>query len=224
LQVAIIGRPNVGKSSLFNALLGTARAIVTAAPGTTRDLVSEVADVEGLRVTLVDTAGLREATDPAEIEGVERSRQAVGVSDLILHVIDGDELPETSDARCLVVKNKSDIAPATVAATKAGVISVSARTGDGLAQLRQRLVAVLDAEPKRERPEITNVRHIALVERAHEALARARAASLAETGSMPEEFVLADLQDARAALEAISGKRAPDALLAHIFSRFCIGK
>jgi tRNA modification GTPase len=224
LQVAIVGRPNVGKSSLFNALLGTARAIVTAAPGTTRDLVTEVVDVEGLRVTLVDTAGLREATDPAEIEGVERSRQAVGVSDLILQVIDRDEMPETSDARCLVVRNKSDIAPATGAATSAGVISVSALTGDGLAQLRQRLVAVLNAERKRERPEITNVRHIALVERAHEALARARAASLAETGAMPEEFVLADLQDARAALEEISGKRAPDALLAHIFSRFCIGK
>jgi tRNA modification GTPase len=183
-----------------------------------------VVDVEGLRVTLVDTAGLREATDPAEIEGVERSRQAVGVSDLILQVIDRDEMPETSDARCLVVRNKSDIAPATGAATSAGVISVSALTGDGLAQLRQRLVAVLNAERKRERPEITNVRHIALVERAHEALARARAASLAETGAMPEEFVLADLQDARAALEEISGKRAPDALLAHIFSRFCIGK
>ena len=224
LQVAIIGRPNVGKSSLFNALLGTARAIVTAAPGTTRDLVAEVVDVEGLRVTLVDTAGLREATDLAEIEGVERSRQAVGVADLILHVIDGDELPETPDARCLVVRNKSDIAPATAAATKAGVISVSAQTGDGLTQLRQRLVAVLGVEPKRERPEITNVRHIALVERAHEALARARAAALADTGSMPEEFVLADLQEARAALEEISGKRAPDALLAHIFSRFCIGK
>jgi tRNA modification GTPase len=224
LQVAIVGRPNVGKSSLFNALLGTARAIVTAAPGTTRDLVTEVVDVEGLRVTLVDTAGLREATDPAEVEGVERSRQAVGVSDLVLHVVDGDEMPETGDARCLVVRNKSDIAPATRAAATAGVISVSALTGDGLAQLRQRLVAVLDAEPKRERPAITNVRHIALVERAHEALARARAAALAETGAMPEEFVLADLQDGRAALEEISGKRAPGELLAHIFARFCIGK
>jgi tRNA modification GTPase len=90
--------------------------------------------------------------------------------------------------------------------------------------LRQRLVAVLDAEPRRDPPDITNVRHIALVQRAHEALARARAASLAETGAMPEEFVLADLQDARAALEEITGKRAPDELLAHIFSRFCIGK
>jgi tRNA modification GTPase len=224
LQVTIVGRPNVGKSSLFNALLGTARAIVTAAPGTTRDLVTEVVDVEGLCVTLVDTAGLREATDPAEVEGVERSRQAVAVSDLVLHVIDSDELPETADGQRLVVRNKSDIAPASAAATNVGVISVSARTGGGLAELRRRLVAVLDAGPKRERPDITNVRHIALVERADEALARARAASLAEPRAMPEEFVLADLQDARAALEEITGKRAPDALLAHIFSRFCIGK
>ena len=104
------------------------------------------------------------------------------------------------------------------------MISVSARTGDGLAELRQRLVAVLDAGPRRDPPDITNVRHIALVQRAHEALARARAASLAETGAMPEEFVLADLQDARAALEEITGRRASGDLLAHIFSRFCIGK
>jgi tRNA modification GTPase len=224
LQVAIVGKPNVGKSSLFNALLGTARAIVTAAPGTTRDLVTEVVDLEGLRVTLVDTAGQREATDPAEIEGVERSQQAMAVSDVILHVFDGDESPQTTDRKSLVVRNKSDISPAPAAAMKAGVISVSARTGDGLAELRRRLVAVLDAEPRRDPPDITNVRHIALVQRAHEALARARAASLAETGAMPEEFVLADLQDARAALEEITGKRAPDELLAHIFSRFCIGK
>jgi tRNA modification GTPase len=224
LQVAIVGKPNVGKSSLFNALLGTARAIVTAAPGTTRDLVTEAVDLEGLRVTLVDTAGQREATDPAEIEGVERSRCAMAISDVILHVIDDDESPHTIDRKSLIVRNKSDISPASAAAMRAGVISVSARTGDGLAQLRERLVAVLDAEPKRDPPDITNVRHIALVQRAHDALARARAASLAETGAMPEEFVLADLQDARAALEEITGKRAPDELLAHIFSRFCVGK
>ncbi len=223
LQVAIVGRPNVGKSSLFNALLGSARAIVTAAPGTTRDLVTEVVDVEGLRVTLVDTAGLREATDPAEIEGVQRSRQAVAVSDLILHVIDDDELPETAVGQCLVVRNKSDIG-APNAGVLPGAIAVSARTGEGLEELRQRLVEILDREPKRDRPDLTNVRHIALVERAHAALGRARQASCAETGSMPEEFVLADLQDARAALEEITGKRAPEELLAHIFSRFCIGK
>jgi len=224
LQVAIVGRPNVGKSSLFNALVGTARAIVTAAPGTTRDLVTEVVDLEGVRVTLVDTAGLREASDPAEIEGVERSRQAVAVSDVILHVIDGDDLPEHIENKYLIVKNKSDIEPASAPAREAGVIDVSARTGDGLAELRHRLVTVLDAEPGRDCPDITNVRHIALVQRAQEALARARAAALSETGAMPEEFILADLQDARAALEEITGRRAPDDLLAHIFSRFCIGK
>jgi tRNA modification GTPase len=93
LQVAIVGRPNVGKSSLFNALVGSARAIVTDVPGTTRDLVTEVIDLDGLRVTLVDTAGLRDAADAIEAEGVARSMQSVGVADLVLHVVDGDEHP-----------------------------------------------------------------------------------------------------------------------------------
>jgi len=224
LQVTIVGKPNVGKSSLFNALLGAERAIVTAAPGTTRDLVTESLDLEGLRVTLVDTAGLRDAIDPAEIEGVERSRQSGAVADLILHVIDSDELPEETDNKRLIVRNKSDLAPVSIGALCGGVVPVSATTGAGLPALRQRLAKALDVEPTRERPDITNVRHIALVQRAHEALSRARDASLAETGAMPEEFVLADLQDARTALEEIAGKRAPEDLLAHIFSRFCIGK
>jgi tRNA modification GTPase len=225
VQVAIVGKPNVGKSSLFNALLGTARAIVTPTPGTTRDLITEVVDIEGVRVTLVDTAGLREASDLAEVEGVERSRQAVGVSDLVLQVIDNHNVPDVIDrGRHLIVKNKSDIEPASAAAQKAGVLAVSARTGDGLPELRHRLVTMLDTSGERERPDITNVRHIALVERAREALERARAAALSETGAMPEEFVLADLQDARAALEEVTGRRAPDEVLTHIFSRFCIGK
>jgi tRNA modification GTPase len=122
------------------------------------------------------------------------------------------------------VRNKSDIAPCNGLATQGEVVAVSAHTGDGLDGLRRRLLAALDAEPTRDRPDITNVRHIALVERAHDALVRARAASLAETGSLPEEFVLADLQDARAALEEVTGKRASEAVLEHIFSRFCIGK
>jgi tRNA modification GTPase len=223
LQVAIVGNPNVGKSSLFNALLGAERAIVTDRPGTTRDLVTETLDLEGLRVTLVDTAGLRDATDPAEIEGVERSRRAVAVADAIVHVIDDDNVPD-ADRNRLVVRNKSDLSPAPRAETIAGVIFVSARTGDGLPELRERLGHVLGAEPTRERPDITNVRHVALVERAHAALERARSAAMTDIGSMPEEFVLADLQDARAALEEITGRRAPEALLAHIFARFCVGK
>ncbi len=224
LQVAIVGNPNVGKSSLFNALLGADRAIVTAMPGTTRDLVTETLDLEGLRVTLVDTAGLRAASDPAEIEGVQRSRQAVAIADVIVHVIDDDDLPEDRGDTRVIVRNKIDIAPTSLARTADGVISVSARTGDGLSELRHRLGHMLGGEPKRDRPDITNVRHIALVERAHTALARARAAAMSTAGAMSEEFVLADLQDARAALEEITGRRSPDELLAHIFSRFCIGK
>ena len=101
---------------------------------------------------------------------------------------------------------------------------MSALTGEGLDELRRRIVAALDVDLLRDRPEITNVRHIALVQRANNALARAKAATVRVGGSMSEEFVLADLQDARAALEEISGRRAPEDLLAHILARFCIGK
>jgi len=224
LQVAIVGNPNVGKSSLFNALLGADRAIVTDRPGTTRDLVTETLDLDGLRLTLVDTAGLREATDPAEIEGVERSRQAVAVADAIVHVIDDDNVPEPGGANRLIVRNKIDVSSPSDTGAVAGVIAVSARTGDGLPQLRERLGRVLDADAKRERADIANVRHVALVERAHLALQRARLASTTDTGAMPEEFVLADLQDARAALEEITGRRTSEELLAYIFTRFCVGK
>jgi tRNA modification GTPase len=222
LQVAIVGEPNVGKSSLFNALVGSARAIVTDVPGTTRDLVTEVVDVEGLRVTLVDTAGLRETHDPLEIEGVRRSRQALAISDLVLTVVDRSrERIEVTEYKGLTVANKADL-PA--AWDPQDAIAVSARTGAGLDELRRRIVAALDVDLLRDRPAITNVRHIALVERAHGALSRARAAALADGGAMSEEFVLADLSDARAALEEISGRRAPGDVLEHIFSKFCIGK
>ena len=230
LQIAIAGRPNVGKSSLFNALAGASRAIVADAPGTTRDLVTEVVELDGLRVTLVDTAGLRETGDAVEAEGVARSLGAQRVADLTLLVVDrsvpqsnGESLQDTDNKR-LTVANKSDL-PA--AWTRADVVEVSARTGDGLDVLRERIVDALGAgatEPLHDRPELTNVRHIALVQRALDALVRARAAALADGGSLSEEFVLADLQDARAALEEIAGRRAPDDLLAHIFAKFCVGK
>ena len=228
LQVAIVGEPNVGKSSLFNALAGSARAIVTAVAGTTRDLVTEVVDIDGLRVTLVDTAGLRDTIDPIEVEGVARSHQAIAVADLVLRVEDqsrprsaSTKGARNSECKVLCVANKSDLAPAW---RDDCAVAVSAVNGDGLDELRGRIAAALDVDLQRDRPAITNVRHVALVERAHRALTRARAAALAANGSMPEEFVLADLADARAALEEISGRRATDDLLAHIFSRFCIGK
>jgi tRNA modification GTPase len=226
LQVVIVGRPNVGKSSLFNALVGSSRAIVTDVPGTTRDLVTEVVDLEGLRVTLVDTAGLRSAADAIEAEGVARSRQSVSVADLVLQIVVDDE-PQTIESTQVIVQNKSDLRPAFATARLGrempGVFSVSAKTGAGLDELRRGIVAALDANG-RDRPDITNVRHIALVQRAHDALTRARAAALAEGGALSEEFVLADLQDARAAFEEITGRRTPEDVLAHIFERFCIGK
>ena len=229
LQVAIVGAPNVGKSSLFNALVGSARAIVTEVPGTTRDLVTEVVDLDGLRVTLVDTAGLREASDIVEAEGVARSRRAVEVADLVLLVEDASvartasvsSFLETRRHKVLYIANKNDL-PA--AWTDDDAVAVSAITGSGLDELRRRIASALDVDLLRDRPAITNVRHISLVERAHQAMMRARAAALAADGSMPEEFVLADLSEARAALEEISGRRATEDLLAHIFSRFCIGK
>jgi tRNA modification GTPase len=244
LQIAIVGEPNVGKSSLFNALVGSARAIVTDVPGTTRDLVSEVVDIDGVRVSLVDTAGLRDATDPIEVEGVARAHQAIAVADLVVVVEDcsrpraataggmavrgANQADSTSrsvqrgrERKVLCVANKSDLPRMW---RDEDALSVSALTGEGLDELRRRIAAALDVDLQRDRPAITNARHIALAERAEEALTRARAAVHAAHGSLPEEFVLADLSDARAAFEEITGRRATEDLLAHIFSRFCIGK
>jgi tRNA modification GTPase len=125
------------------------------------------------------------------------------------------------EGKVLYVANKADLTPAW---RDDGAVAVSAVTGHGLDDLRRAIAAALDADLQRDRPAITNVRHMAIVERAQDALMRARTAALPENGSMPEEFVLADLADARAALEEISGRRATEDLLAHIFSRFCIGK
>jgi tRNA modification GTPase len=230
-QVAIVGRPNVGKSTLFNALVGAPRAIVTAVPGTTRDLVTETVDLMGLRVTLVDTAGIRDVDDVVEAEGVARSMNAVAVADLVLLVVDEDD-PEMLRAELmrvsgrtvrstlhLVVQSKSDLGRRTRG------VSVSAVTGEGLDELRRAIVAaVADVEPLRDPPAITNTRHAVLLERAAEALARARRAAAPANGALSEEFVLIDLQDARAALEEITGRRTPNDVLAHIFERFCIGK
>jgi tRNA modification GTPase len=229
MQVAIVGPPNVGKSSLFNALSGAGRAIVTDRPGTTRDLVTETIDLEGVRVTLVDTAGIRDTEDVIETEGIARARRAEVVADLVLVVADrsipleqqGLDFVGEPAGRFLRVAAKADL-PAAWHSDES--LAISSRTGAGLDLLRQRILQAMDVEPLSDRPEITNIRHIRLVEQADAALRRARNAALGDGASMPEEFVLADLQDARAALEEVTGKRAPGDLLAHIFARFCIGK
>ena len=228
-QVAIVGKPNVGKSSLFNALAGTSRAIVTPVPGTTRDLLVDVVDINGFRVTLVDTAGLRASEDEIEAEGVVRARQALSSSDAALVVVDGSEpldqfdqeaISYTIDIKRLIVSNKSDLGRS----PSSEFIPISAKTGSGLDTLRACLLSVLEGEPTLDRPMISNLRHINLVRQAHDALTRARDAVGSSGRDLPEEFVLADLQHAPASLDEVSGRRAPEDLLNHIFSRFCVGK
>ena len=246
-QVVIAGRPNVGKSRLFNALAGADRAIVTDIPGTTRDLVTERVDIEGLAITLVDTAGLRDTLDVVEREGVARGNRARDVADLVLVVLDATQPVSADDERLmartstrlrLVVLNKIDLvadAAGVVGAVgekcgeflasngdRAKVLPVSAETATGLGVLRREIVCALTGlEALRDTAAISNLRHVALLDRARKNLEAARHAALE---SAPEEFVLSDLQSARAAFDEIVGRRTTDDLLAHIFERFCIGK
>jgi len=242
-QVAIVGAPNVGKSSLFNALLNANRAIVTPVPGTTRDLLTERADIRGLSIALVDTAGIRDTSDIVEQEGVSRARQAVSVADLLLVVLDqsrviNDEdraiLESTASRPRLIVLNKTDLSASDRERLGASYgetspvlerVPVSALTGVGLDTLTDRIASMLGAaREERDRPRVTNIRHITLLERARDALTRARDAVRASHGTLPEEFVLADLQEAAGHLQEVTGTRTTEDLLRHIFERFCIGK
>jgi tRNA modification GTPase len=236
--VTLVGAPNVGKSSLFNALLNTNRAIVTPVPGTTRDLLTERVDVHGLSLALVDTAGLRPTRDVVEEEGVRRAEGSLAVSDLVLAVLDRSRPLDDDDLRVLdvsggrkrlIVVNKIDLPAAWIevpdCVRPSPVVEISVRTEHGLAGLTQRIAAELSqAEAWRDVPFVTNVRHITLLEQSRDALTRSRS-TLANSGrTLPEEFLLADIQDAQDCLQAITGRRSSDDLLSHIFERFCIGK
>jgi tRNA modification GTPase len=236
-QVVVLGKPNVGKSSVFNALVGASRAIVTPMAGTTRDLVSDVVDLEGLAVRLVDSAGIRATSDAVEAEGVDRARQAVSVASAVIVVLDRsrpleDEdhqvLEETESSRRVVTMNKMDqpsrwTSEVLSLGSEEVVVAVSAMTGEGLDGLRGALRTVLvgGGDVYRDTPTVANQRHIGLLERAGASLGDAEGA--ARDGAT-EEFVLADLQRARMALEELTGKRTPDDVVNHIFERFCIGK
>ena len=232
--VVIAGRPNVGKSSLFNALAGHDRAIVTEIAGTTRDLITERIDLEGIPITLVDTAGWRDTTDIVEREGVARAERARGAAHLLLVVLDAGEalthedrqlLAATATLNRIVAANKRDLitGDTTYAADMTYDIAVSATTRESLPALRHAIVSALTGrELLRDTVAISNTRHIALLEDARACLASARDA--AHANAMTEEFVLSDLQAARARFDEIVGVRTHDDLLEHIFSRFCVGK
>ena len=229
--VVIAGRPNVGKSSIFNALAGFDRAIVTEVPGTTRDLVTEHIDLDGLAVTLVDTAGTRDTADVVEREGVQRGTRARDVASVVLVVLDRSEplaaedrrlLEETAALPRVIVANKSDL-PAAQDFTEAAYLPVSATTATGIDDLRRALIAALSGgEELRDGAALSNIRHITLLDQARAHLVAARDA--ARAGGAPEEFVLTDLQAARSRFDEVVGIRSSEDVLRHIFERFCIGK
>lgn len=242
VHVPIVGRPNAGKSTLFNRLLGEERAIVAASPGTTRDRVSEALELAGVRVTLSDTAGLRATGDEVEAEGVARSRGAMDAAALVLWVHDATRAPDAEDLaiaagmrgrRVLLAVNKSDVAGADAAASTAAAlagalggtpsaVALSARTGEGVAELRDALARALgDRGHGPLAGAVANARHAEALSRAVGALDRAAAAG--ERGE-PGEFVALELREALAAIDEVTGQRVSDELLDRIFGRFCIGK
>jgi tRNA modification GTPase len=247
LSLAIVGRPNVGKSSLFNRLLNEDRAIVTATPGTTRDLVAESASVGGIPLRFVDTAGIREPAEEAERIGVEKSFQAIADSDLRLLVVDASE-PWTEEDGGLLAKvsplgpllvacNKSDLPPrltetevshfisgqSTAAGSTVAMVWTSALTGEGLPRLRENILALAAPadRPDGEGEFLTNLRHQQLIKDSLASLVRA---SKAAEGHTPHEMVLIDLYNALHALDTLTGASTTDDLLDIVFSTFCVGK
>ena len=232
--VVLTGRPNAGKSSLFNALVGCDRAIVTAIPGTTRDALAERVDLEGLAVTLIDTAGLGDAVDEIEAEGVRRAQAAAASCALALVVIDGSApltdrekalvAPAGPNAK-LVIRSKVDLPLAWEPASEwlsDEVIDVSVRGQVGLEDLRRRIREKLtSSEQWRDSPALSNVRHLDLLERALGSLLSGL--ELVRAGDS-EEVILVEVSAARRCLEAVTGRTSDEDVLRHIFSRFCIGK
>ncbi|MEP6888864.1 MAG: tRNA uridine-5-carboxymethylaminomethyl(34) synthesis GTPase MnmE [Nitrospirales bacterium] len=241
ITAAIVGRPNVGKSSLLNALLRTDRAIVTPIPGTTRDVLEETLNIRGVPVRLLDTAGLRETTDLVEQEGVRRSRAAMEQADLLLVLLDGSVPLEPEDRglvssgrdkKVALVINKTDlptgISPEDLQALRQAVTAdatvwISARTGAGLDDLRDtiRNLALRPEFEPGERAVVTALRHRTGLVKAIEALHRSLESI---KGRLSSEFVALDLRGALDALGEITGATTTDDILEYVFSQFCIGK
>jgi tRNA modification GTPase len=236
LRVALVGRPNVGKSSLFNSLLSSDRAIVTEIPGTTRDTISEVINIEGIPVLITDTAGVRSSMDRIEQLGIERTRRAIADSDLIVVVLDGSQplivedveiVREASDNRCVVARNKSDLESfcsnnAQQIDDNLVSVSVSAKTGNGLDALCEAIIKPFTAGYLDESSfVITNARHYDLLRRTSEAL---QAAQDLIGENVSEELILANLYETLRFLGEITGETTPEDILSQIFSTFCIGK
>ncbi len=241
LTLAIVGRPNVGKSSLFNRLVERERAIVTAQPGTTRDLVSETVAIGGIPVELVDTAGIRKSIDEAESIGIKKSMEALADADLVLVVIDQTEPATEEDEelqrqvkgrKAILVENKSDLrskhgdGPRPLSSPEPNSppsIRTSALTGEGIPALREAILNQVagDLTTTQESGFLTSIRHQKLV---NDAITGLDAATKAVALQVPHEMLLLDLYAALRPLDEITGATTTDDVLALIFSTFCIGK
>jgi tRNA modification GTPase len=244
MRVVLAGRPNVGKSSLMNALLGTERAIVTPVPGTTRDLLEESLTIEGVAVRLIDTAGLAASSEPAEAEGIRRAEEALAAADVTVWVVDGSEPLRPEDARVaallagrdpVVAVNKTDL-PVRVSREEitrlspdrslgeATFVSLSATSGDGLDRFRDRMAEKVRqalASPSREPGVSVNLRQKEALQRAGGAL---RLAMGTAEANGPLDCLLLDLRQALDALGEIAGRVCPEDILSRIFNQFCVGK
>ncbi|MGO9418404.1 MAG: tRNA uridine-5-carboxymethylaminomethyl(34) synthesis GTPase MnmE [Terracidiphilus sp.] len=238
LTLAIVGRPNAGKSSLFNRLVERDRAIVTATPGTTRDLVTERISLDGIPLELVDTAGLREAFEEVEQLGIARSREALADASLVLVVLDATQ-PLNNEERALlaavegrpavVIRNKCDLAGSDAPSfdlpqpdISAPVpLHTSALTGEGITTLRERILALATGGAAAEPGLLTSLRHQRAIATTRNALADA---AQANASNIPHEMILIDLYRALWALDSLTGQTTSDDILNLIFSTFCIGK
>ena len=220
LKLVILGRPNVGKSSLLNALLGEDRAIVTAAAGTTRDVLDERLSIGGVPVRLIDTAGVREASDEAERIGVDRAKRALETADVVLLVLDGSEeltpedealFKETEGKTRVVIANKCDLGKRI-----SDALPLSCKTGEGLTELKRQIETI--AKPAAQSTAaITNERHLSALEHALEAVRHAE-------GQTEPDCIATDLSEALHALGSITGTDVDAEVIDRIFAHFCVGK
>ena len=245
LKVAIVGKPNVGKSSVLNMLLGADRSIVTDVPGTTRDTIEEQIALRGITVCFVDTAGIHESDDKVESIGIERSKDAFNKADLVLLVLDASRELEAEDRQLLelskgrpviIISNKQDLidkpaekeeklaaAVETLLGSKADIVRIAAIRGEGLELLEDKIEEFVTGGKVRREDDVivTNVRHARLLEQAHAELAQA--AGMVKAGEAMD-FVEVNIRSAFDFLGEIIGETAGDEVLTEVFSRFCLGK
>ena len=229
VTVVLAGRPNTGKSSVLNALLGADKAIVSSVAGTTRDAVEGTLEIEGVRFQLIDTAGIRASADEVESVGIERARGYIERADLILFITDGAAPWSAEDEevwqsvqgrRCLIVCNKNDLAASEEAGGPAPDLRVSARTGENIAALRQKIFDLCLAEYRADGEFLIEERHFAALTRAGQELRTAERLA----GQVPLDLLGVHLKAAWEALGEISGETANERIIGEIFSKFCVGK